>query len=217
MPVNRNKTSWTPMMAGCAQLDALEAIAWDRLGGPTEEDTNAIRNVERDIGFHTAETTEVAHWRIARFARAIENEWDSGALGRFRAAVKRDVARFPELGELEAFQSVLRRPTRVAATPSPSLRRPDFASANLPRQELEAPPPASKKERRMQTIDDKPAPPKLAYSIEEAADATAISKSALYEDIRGGKLIVRKRGARTVIIADELRDYLNALPTMEAF
>ena len=53
---------------------------------------------------------------------------------------------------------------------------------------------------------------KLAYSVDEAAEATSICKSALYEDIAAGRLEKRKRGSRTIILADELRRYLAAIP-----
>ena len=57
--------------------------------------------------------------------------------------------------------------------------------------------------------------PKLAYSMDEAASAAALSKSALYEDIAAGLLEIRKRGARTLILVDELRRNLAALPVAE--
>lgn len=57
---------------------------------------------------------------------------------------------------------------------------------------------------------------KLAYSIKEAVEATGISRAALYQDIAAGKLATRKRGASTIILADDLNAYLAALPSAEA-
>jgi len=54
--------------------------------------------------------------------------------------------------------------------------------------------------------------PKLAYTIREAIDATGIKHSALYEEIKAGRLETRKRGSTTLILAEELRRYLAALP-----
>jgi len=49
------------------------------------------------------------------------------------------------------------------------------------------------------------APEKLAYSIEEAAAATSISKSSIYNRIATGEIVVAKVGRRTVIPARSLR------------
>ena len=57
---------------------------------------------------------------------------------------------------------------------------------------------------------------KLAYSIPEAVAATGLGRSLIYDDIATGALKARKRGSRTIIMVDELRRYLTALPEMEA-
>lgn len=49
------------------------------------------------------------------------------------------------------------------------------------------------------------AKPKLAYTINEAAMATGISREKLYLLRREGELAMFKIGARTLIRADELR------------
>lgn len=54
--------------------------------------------------------------------------------------------------------------------------------------------------------------PKLCYSIDEAAEATSIGRSSLYEDVAAGLLTIKKRGRSTVILAPELARYLMALP-----
>lgn len=57
-----------------------------------------------------------------------------------------------------------------------------------------------------------PDPNKVSYTIAEAEKATGISSSALYEDRAAGKLEMRKRGTRTLILAGELARYVDALP-----
>lgn len=56
-------------------------------------------------------------------------------------------------------------------------------------------------------------PEKLAYTVNEACAATGIGRTSLYEEIRAGKLVARKRGATTLILAIDLDAYLAALPT----
>ncbi len=53
---------------------------------------------------------------------------------------------------------------------------------------------------------------KLAYSIKEAVAAGAGSRTKLYESIAAGKLIARKNGRNTVILAADLAEYLESLP-----
>jgi excisionase family DNA binding protein len=55
-----------------------------------------------------------------------------------------------------------------------------------------------------------PAPPKLAYGIADAVQATSVGRSLLYEEIRAGKLRTFKVGARTLIAADDLTAWLAA-------
>lgn len=52
----------------------------------------------------------------------------------------------------------------------------------------------------------------LAYSIEAACKATGIGRSAIYEELRSGALRARKFGRRTVILADDLRAWLESFP-----
>jgi excisionase family DNA binding protein len=52
----------------------------------------------------------------------------------------------------------------------------------------------------------------FAYSIEETARITSLGRTALYEEIKAGRLKARKAGRRTIIIADELRAWLASLP-----
>jgi hypothetical protein len=53
----------------------------------------------------------------------------------------------------------------------------------------------------------------LAYTIAEAVRAAAVSRSELYRAVKRGELALRKRGKRSIILADELRRWLASLPT----
>ena len=55
----------------------------------------------------------------------------------------------------------------------------------------------------------------LAYSIAEACAVARAGRTALYQAIRTGALRAVKRGRRTLILADDLRRYLEALPAVE--
>lgn len=52
----------------------------------------------------------------------------------------------------------------------------------------------------------------LAYSILEAVRVTGVARTKLYAEIGAGRLSVRKLGSRTLILADDLRAFLEALP-----
>jgi excisionase family DNA binding protein len=52
----------------------------------------------------------------------------------------------------------------------------------------------------------------LAYSIAEACARSGIGRTAMYELINTGQLPARKRGRRTLILANDLRRCLEALP-----
>ncbi len=53
---------------------------------------------------------------------------------------------------------------------------------------------------------------KLAYTITEAVEAGAGSRTMIYEAIKSGALKARKRGKRTIILAADLAQYLESLP-----
>jgi excisionase family DNA binding protein len=55
----------------------------------------------------------------------------------------------------------------------------------------------------------------LAYSIAEACSVARAGRTALYEAIRSGALRAVKRGRRTIVLADDLRRYLENLPAVE--
>ena len=54
---------------------------------------------------------------------------------------------------------------------------------------------------------------RLAYSITDAASASGIGRTKLYEFIRDGRLEARKMGRRTLIPAASLHALLASLPT----
>jgi excisionase family DNA binding protein len=56
----------------------------------------------------------------------------------------------------------------------------------------------------------------LALSIGEACARSGIGRTTIYEMINTGQLLARKRGRRTLILADDLRRCLEALPPVKA-
>jgi excisionase family DNA binding protein len=58
--------------------------------------------------------------------------------------------------------------------------------------------------------------PKLAYGISELSEATGFGRSTIYEQIAAGALRARKLGARTFIVADDVKAWLQNLPEKAA-
>ena len=56
---------------------------------------------------------------------------------------------------------------------------------------------------------------KMAFSVEEAAIRADLGRDAIYEAVRQGKLEAKKLGRRTLITADALRRFLDALPPLQ--
>jgi excisionase family DNA binding protein len=54
----------------------------------------------------------------------------------------------------------------------------------------------------------------LAVSIEDVCKATGLCRTVVYEHINSGGLRARKVGRRTVILADDLRAWLENMPTI---
>lgn len=50
------------------------------------------------------------------------------------------------------------------------------------------------------------------YSIADIAALTGLSKPLIYKEINAGHLVIRKAGRRTLVHADDLAAWLNALP-----
>jgi excisionase family DNA binding protein len=53
---------------------------------------------------------------------------------------------------------------------------------------------------------------RMAYSVEQFAEATDISRSSLYEEIKAGRLVARKCGKRTIISVHDAEAWLESLP-----
>jgi excisionase family DNA binding protein len=53
-------------------------------------------------------------------------------------------------------------------------------------------------------------------SVSEACAVAGVGRTKIYEAISDGLLIARKYGKRTIILRDDLRSFLNALPTERA-
>jgi excisionase family DNA binding protein len=54
----------------------------------------------------------------------------------------------------------------------------------------------------------------LAFNVAEACSAARIGRTSLYEAIRSGELRALKRGRRIIVLADDLRRYLEGLPAV---
>jgi excisionase family DNA binding protein len=57
---------------------------------------------------------------------------------------------------------------------------------------------------------------RLAYPIDDFAEAVGVGRSKIYEEIRAGRLHAKKLGSRTLITAQAASDYLSQLPDFHA-
>jgi excisionase family DNA binding protein len=55
----------------------------------------------------------------------------------------------------------------------------------------------------------------LVYTIAEACEASRSGCTALYQAIRSGTLTARKRGRRTLILADDLQRWIEGHPAVQ--
>jgi hypothetical protein len=56
----------------------------------------------------------------------------------------------------------------------------------------------------------------LSFTIAALEQATCISRTKIYDDLKAGRLRARKHGKRTIIIADEARRWLESLPAQSS-
>jgi excisionase family DNA binding protein len=56
----------------------------------------------------------------------------------------------------------------------------------------------------------------LAYTIAEACAVARTGRTSIYEAIKAGHLVARKRGRRTVILPEDLRRWIENLPALNA-
>ncbi len=68
----------------------------------------------------------------------------------------------------------------------------------------------------MTNLDTQSTSEKLAHSVEDAARITTCGRTSIFQAIKEGSLRARKFGRRTVILDEDLRAWLAALPKREA-
>jgi hypothetical protein len=56
----------------------------------------------------------------------------------------------------------------------------------------------------------------LAYNILEACRVSGISRTSLYEHFKAGTITPRKDGKRTLVLASDLKRFLESLPAAQS-
>lgn len=56
---------------------------------------------------------------------------------------------------------------------------------------------------------------KLAYTLDQAVEATGVGRTEMFVAMKQGKLRARKLGKRNIILAQDLIDFLKNLPARE--
>ncbi len=57
---------------------------------------------------------------------------------------------------------------------------------------------------------------KSAFTVNEVIREIGIGRSKLYAEIAAGKITPRKIGKKTIFLAQDVQDYLNALPQFKS-
>ncbi|MCH7618670.1 MAG: helix-turn-helix domain-containing protein [Candidatus Marinimicrobia bacterium] len=57
--------------------------------------------------------------------------------------------------------------------------------------------------------------PKVAFSVAEVTRVAPVGRTGVYEALKNGRLKARKNGKRTIILADDLAEWLCSLPDYE--
>ena len=55
----------------------------------------------------------------------------------------------------------------------------------------------------------------LVFTVDEACTIACCGRTALYEAIKLGELVARKRGRKTLITDHDLKQWIECLPTIE--